>query len=488
MAKNSKAEDVVVTGLVTKSYNPKRGKGRFFYMVCDRNDAEWKGMAGLEFMTDIQLGAVVEIEATLRGAWLKLVSVRQWAKPKYTVHEGMILDVGHVGEPRPTHYGLGCSTKLETHSDWSGRWLTIPCKVLVGHFEGNGNGLNGNGREDVAYPFPRRGRGVLAADVYENGSDLIVGRIHSWTPTIKLFECTIPFKKVWWSPTKIAFNVPHMGRVHVPAGQLPFALTGETMRLLPGLTDHLQVRGTAVAVSKGIDKVEWDVELVEVTVGDGIVTTIEQLIRSDRVAKAVIEVKKEFEELLAEGVVIDLSMLHQMFLAKGVKVSEDRAREVWASRDYDYRFMEALQALARERGEARMWAAKAGFILQIGDWLVWEVPAPGRATYILPATPSPMLVDEDFTLDEWVGVLGRVLPDLPQKVHNLRYGEVGQALAACAEGVQFAFHVLDDNNGFTGWLEAVSAATGGPPTPLGELPSGLPSLDEILMLAAGEED
>lgn len=486
MAK-SRGEDIVVTGLVTKAFNPKRGRDRFFYMILDRNDEEWKGMAGLEFMPVIQLGSIVEVEGTHRGEWLKLAAVRQWAKPEYTVYVGLILDVGHVGEPRPTHYGLGCSTKLGMKGNWSGRWLTLPCKVLMGHFEGNGmNGLNGNGREDVAYQFPRRGRGVLAADVYENGDDLIVGRIHSWTPMTKLIKSSIPFKSVWWSETKIAFTVPHLGRVYVPADQLPFDLTEETMRLLPGLEDYLQVEGTAVAVSKGKDKVEWEVEAVTVTVGDGIVTTIESLIQSDRVAKAVAEVRAEFRELLAEGVVIDLSMLHQMFLSKGVKVSEDKAREVWASRDYDYRFMEALQDLARKRGEVRMWAAKAGFILRVGDWLVWEVPAPGRATYILPATPSPLLVDEDFTLDEWVGVLGRVLPDLPQKVHNLRYGEVGQALTACAEGVQFAFHVLDDNNGFTGWLEAVSAATGGPPTPLGELPSGLPSLDDILMLAAGE--
>lgn len=488
MAKNSTARDIVVTGLVTKSYNPKRDADRFFYMVRDRNDEEWKGMAGLEFMTDIQLGAVIEVEGTHRSEWLKLTSVRQWAKPKYTVHEGAILDIGHVGEPRPTHYGLGCSTRLETHAEWAGRWVTIPCRSLLRHFENgdeNGNGPNGNEHEDVAYQFPRRGRGVLAADVYENGTDLIVGRIHSWTPTIKLIVVSIPFKKVWWSETKIAFAIPPC-RFYVSAEQLPFEMTEEVMRLLPSLDDHLQVEGTAVARSVGVNKIEWDVEEVKISVGDGLVTSIETLLQNDRVAKAVAEVKKEFRALLAEGLAIDLSRITEMFLAKGVNVTEGKAREVWASRDYDYRFMEAIQGLARERGEVRMWAAQVGFIILVGEWLVWEVPVTGRATYILPAIPSPILVDEDFTLDEWVGVLGRVLPDLPRKVHNLRYGEVGQALAACAEGIQFAFHVVDDRNQFPGWLEAVSAATESPPTPLGKLPSGLPSLADILMLAAGE--
>jgi hypothetical protein len=467
----TRGDSFEVTGVVGKAYQPGRKTDytKFYFTIKNKDGTEIKGMAPVQFLQQIRCGNVVEVKGAMRRGWLTPHEVHVWREPELQLVEEMIA-VGHVGQPRQTHYGLGCSARL--HDD---KWLTIPCKALTAFFEGNGG-------KEIAYEFPGRGRGQLTAKVFRQGHDFVVGEILAWHPLTKTIEVMIPFDKIFWTVDQITFTVGGQ-TVRFPTEDLPFDVAGDVLKVMPSLPGYLTFTGILVAHSEGVNRIGWTWSYGEVKVEDSVVQTIEHMVYNDRVARAIKAVKGELRDLWAQHLAVDLTMVHELFLKQGVTVDDDKVREVWARRDYDYRYMRELEALAGEGG--RIWAVQEGFIVLINDWLVWEIPQPGRATYILPATPNEALTGEPLTLEEWVSVLGRVLPATHKM--QVRYGEVGQALAGSVEGVQFAFHVTDDDGQYGGWLQAVKDSVSRPAS-AEELPSGLPSLDDILALAAGEEE
>lgn len=465
-----------LTGMVGKAYAPRRGQSDFFFQVVDLDGRAHKGMARAEFMRDISLGNAVEIEGKCSRGWWKPASVKLLSLAYRQVEEKR-LRIEHVGYPRQGHYGWQCHTKLE-----NGDWLVIPCAVMLRHFEGNGVA-------DKAYQLPGRGRGELwckVARIKGQGQvDLVVEEIVTWVRHRKEIDVRIPFKKVYWGSDYISFYVQSQ-RVKVPLDDLPFTVAGwDVVRLLPSLDAELCVQGQMVAVSDNPNHVTWQVEHVQVTTDAEIMEHIEAKVNANKLARAVKAVRTELDELWSNSVIVDLSMVHQLFLKHGVKATDEQAYQYWARRDYDNRFLDALKELAVDlTGQAEIYAASEGFFLRLGDWWVWERPWPGAATYILPAQPNEALTDEPLTDREWAAVLGRILPEANKM--DLRYGEIGQALAGCVEGVQFAFHVLDDDGNLDGWLDSVKGAVWNSPTPVGEWGT-LPDLDEVLALTSGED-
>ena len=188
------------------------------------------------------------------------------------------------------------------------------------------------------------------------------------------------------------------------------------------------------------------------------------------------EVEQELAALLSEGVVVDIEKVVALFLNKGVDRdhAERKAHELW-HQNHDTRFLAELRGL----GNGEAWRTVEGFLLHIGDCLVWERCAAGTATYILPDRRA--VAGEDLTVEEWASVLGRVLPAVNKM--DLRYGPAGQSLSGTEEGVAFVIHAKADNGEFEGWLDAVRSAVERDQTQAGDIPT----LDEILMLGAGDE-
>lgn len=460
---------VEITGVVGTAYQPgkKTGYKKFFFVVRDKEDVEHKGMAPAEYLREIRCGNVVEVAGEVKRGWLTPQEVHVWREPDLEIVRETV-EIGHVGQPRATHYGWGCAARLGES------WLTIPCEALTAYFNG--------GREDIRYGFPRRGRGTMIAQVFRQGHDYVVVEIEDWQPMTKVIEGSVAFSDVFWGADQIGFSA-NGSYVVMPTADLPFEMTDGILKKMPAMRGVLTYEGTAVAHSDGPHRINWVWQTVTLTVEGSIIQQVEHMIESDKVARSIVEVRKHLRDLWSEGVVVDLTMVQELFLAKGVIATREQVEESWARRGYDTRFMTALETLAGSTG--RIWAASEGFLILVKDWLVWEVPTNGHATYILPAQPNDALAGESLSLDEWVGVLGRILPDMPKM--DLRYNEVGQALAGCMEGVQFAFHVTDDDGKFGGWLDAVKAATAsGPSYTTDQL--GLPSLDDILALTAGEEE
>jgi hypothetical protein len=459
----------VLIGEVEKAYNPKRGSNKFFFTVRDQDSEEHRGMALAHFMTAIRCHAVVEIKGRVNRGWWNPVEVRVLREPDLSGHVNPeALDIAHVGSPRPTHWGLGCSTKLEDET-----WLTIPCSVMVVFFDDDTQGA------DRAFPFPGRGRGVLSAEVYRRDGEAVVTKIEGFEPLSKKVELDIAFSKIYWSPDgHVRFKI-NGDWMTMPWDDLPIEVEAECLATYPKLDGWLHFEGTMVAHSEGVHKIGWTWLEFTVTVESEIAARIRDLLWSNKVARATRAVRKQLDDLVAKGVVVDLSMVEQLFLAQGVKPNKDKVEQVW-SRGYDMRYIRALQELAEP--EAEVWRCVQGFLFHIGSWIVWEPAIENAATYIVPDTPNDALTGEALSLAEWASVLGRVLPGTHKM--SLRYGEVGQALSGSVEGVQFAFHVQDDEGNIDGWVDAVKAVVSG--VPIFEADLSVPDLDSLVALYSGE--
>jgi hypothetical protein len=472
--------EVTLTGEVIKSYglSRKSGYSKFFFEMQDKDGETHKGMAPVQFLGQLWKGNVVEIEGKSSRGWLTPCSVRVWYNPVRRPQTIDHIEVGHVGQPRPTHWGQAASTKL-----LDGSWLTIPCSVMREYFEGE------TADDDKAYQMPGRGMGEMYAAVWRDGDEQVVTQIRKWKPWRKEIDAEISFSDIYWDLDYISFKV-NGERLRMSTSDLPFPVEKAMLTKMPAMTGSLQFKGVATAYSEGWraewpGRVGWEWEGFTMTVVDSLIEQIEALVESDKVARATAAVRRELKDLWTSGVVVDLTMVEQMFLSKGIETTEQERREIW-SRGYDVRYLETLRDLALDlSGSCRMWACSEGFVVLIGDWLVWERCTPSAATYILPAKPNDAITGEELGLEEWVSVLGKILPE--SKKMDLRYGEVGQVLAGNHEGVQFAFHVTgDDGEIGSAWVAAVANTVGNPPTFSGDL-SGLPGLDDLLALVEGGE-
>jgi hypothetical protein len=421
-------------------------------------------------MTAIRCHAVVEVTGSCRNGWWSPAEVRVLREPDLTGHvKREQLDIAHVGSPRPTHWGLGCSSRLADES-----WLIIPCAVMMAYFEDDD--------QDKAYPFPGRGQGVMEAMVYRQSDEAVVTEIISFQHHTRRVSLDILFSDIFWlKDGTVRFRV-NGDWMTMAWDDLPFEVEPEFLATYPKMDGFLHFEGVMVACSEGWpDKVGWSWQHFEVSVESEIVERVQNLIWSDKVVRATSNARKELESLVARGVVVDLSMVEQLFLAQGVTPNQEKVEEVW-SRGYDMRYIRALQELAGP--EAEVWRCVRGFLFHVGSWIVWEPAIENAATYILPDTSNEFLTGEALNLAEWVSVLGRVLPGIHKM--SLRTGEVGQALSGSAEGTQYAFHMIDDEGNIDGWLNVVKAVVGRKPVFADDL--SVPDLDSILQLCSGEGD
>jgi len=335
-------------GKVTKAYSPKRGKNKFFFMLDDGTQ-EWKGMAYLDCMELIVKDAVVEIEGYERGGWLNPKSVEQLEAPKVEA-KVETLKIGHVGHPKVTHHGIASYAKTE-----EGEWVIIPVTVTSEFFEGKST--------DTACSFPNRGQCTIEAEVKRNG-DVVVAKILRHKRNAYTFNFAAPFSSVRWYPDAAVVNTPH-GQLRIRAEDLPIDLEPEVLKQLGTMDAELQMVGKMVAYSLGVGRLEWETESIEVTVTGEVKAAVERLVWNDKVARATSAVRKELAQLLQGGTVLDVDMVVEMFLSKGLEVNKEKAESL-LTRGYDARYLKALQ----EMGQGRSWACTDGFFVEIGEWVV----------------------------------------------------------------------------------------------------------------------
>ncbi len=469
MGKSKKVQ--TMTGVILDAYNPKAGRSKFYYRVKDQSTGTiYKGMAYNSLMQVITLGATVEFTGTVNGEWFNLQTAELVSKPETpTVRD--TIQLGHVGSPRHTHHGLGVASKT------AAGWVTITCRAMREFFDGD------TGGDDMPFDFPRRGGlGRLDADIKRNG-DTVVVKIHDWQPMTRQVVLDIPFNKVWFGIESIGFFAEG-GQVTVPNDRLPFDLENEVKDKLGKFPGSLHFEGTLVATSTGYGKVDWSWDEFEVTVEQSVIEQVNEMVRADAVARATRAVRDELTKLITDGVAVDLTMVVDLFLKKGVEKADarKRAEQVWIN-GYDARYLRELEHIAGT--DAPTWRGLDGFWVQINDWVVWEPCRVNAATYIFPAQPNEDLTGEDLTVAEWVAVLAKTVPWLPKM--DLRYHDVGQSLSGSTDGVKFAFHVEADDGSIEGWVNAVKEAVETAPVYDAD-GSDLMDLDSILALAAENKD
>jgi hypothetical protein len=450
----SQATLTKIVGVVDKAYSPGRKTNyqTFFFQVTDTK------------------GALIELDCNVRrGGWLSPVFVRVLKVPDTPVVDA-ILEIGHVGCPKKTRYGMGSYAKVGED------WVVIPCIVANKFFH--------NEHTDEGWEFPRRGRGTMRAMISKNG-DTVVRKILGWEPLRMIIKQDVLFTEICWATEYCSFYVEGHRLVSLDIKHLnfPFTLTDDMLPTLSKFPGHIYFEGTCVASSQGINKIYWEWEgyfKVEV-VG---LTRLQELVDNDRVKRAIYTVREKIKELTSAGTVVDDTMVVSLFLQEGVEVSKERARKV-LTENYDVRYLDALVEMAGGEDAARLWATAEGFIIRINDWLVWERCIPSAATYILPSQPNEEIAGEPLTDEEWVAVLGKVLP--VAKKMDLRYGEMGQALAGTQNGVQFAIHAKDSCGESDHWLESIRSVVDNVPVYKDDV-AGLPSLSDVLgLLEAGDE-
>jgi len=416
-------------GTVTKAYSPKRGKTRFFFMLNVAGQ-ELKGMAPSRFLGTIIKGAEVRVTGTVsKSGWLNPKDVEVVNVPTIEA-ERLTFRVDHVGHPRQTHHGWACSTKV------GDEWFTITCAAIGKHFAESST--------DLPVEFPRMGRGTMEAMVKRNG-DVVVTEILRWEPTTMEVKAVSNLCELDWWPKRVRFPLPG-DMLWIPVDQLPFEYDPAMLPQYKRSKQRVKVEGHRVAVSQGPNSVEWEWLDYEVTMADGDAETFRRLLWTERVKKATKEVRDEIADLTSRGVVLDVTAVVELFLKQGVQVENGKAREILES-GYDQRYLEVVKELAT----GSTWLTADGFLVECGDWVVWERCGQGTATYVLPSAPQ-----RDLEEEEWISVLGRVLPEA--NLMDVRYGEVGQTLTGTSEGPRFVIHRKDSEGGIERWADELKLA------------------------------